>query len=64
MSQCVLFLFLINKINRINIYACIINICVPHEVKNQRAFVKRTSEIMLNGQDVNIQMRSGTRCSR
>ena len=37
---------------------------VPHEVKYQRALVKRTSQIMQNGQDVNIQMRSGTRCSR
>ena len=43
-------------------YACIIN--VPHEVKYQRAIAKRTSQMMLNGQDVNIQMRSGTRCSR
>ena len=31
---------------------------VPHEVKNQRA--KTTSQIMKNGQDLNIQMRSGT----
>ena len=27
-------------------YACIINIKVSHEVKNQRAVVKRTSQIM------------------
>ena len=27
-----------------NIYACIINILVPHEVKNQRAKAKRTSQ--------------------
>ena len=33
---------------------------IPHEVKNQRALAKRTSQIMKNGQDVNIQMRSGT----
>ena len=33
---------------------------VPHEVKNQRALAKRTSQIMINGEDVNIQMRSGT----
>ena len=38
-----------------NIYACIINIQVPHEVKYQRAKAKRTSQIMQNGQDVNIQ---------
>ena len=30
---------------------------VPHEVKNQRALAKRTSQIMKNGQDVNIQMK-------
>ena len=35
-----------------------------HEVKNQRALAKRTSQIMINGQDVKIQMGSGTRCSR
>ena len=35
---------------------------VPHEVKNQRAVAKRTSQIMENEQAVNIQMRSGTRC--
>ena len=33
-----------------------------YEVKNQRALAKRTSQIMKNGQYVNIQMRSGTRC--
>ena len=34
--------------NRMNIYiyACIINIEVPHEVKYQRAKAKRTSQIM------------------
>ena len=45
---------------------------VPHEVKNQRALVKKTSRIMKYGQDVaiqkghmlNIQFGSGTRCSR
>ena len=45
-------------------HACIMNIQVPHEVKNQRALAKRTYQIMKSGQDVNIQMRSGTRCSR
>ena len=40
------------------------NILVPHEVKNQRALAKRTSQIMINGQDVNIRKRSGTRCFR
>ena len=45
-------------------YACIIDICVPLEVKNQRALAKMTSQIMYNGQNVNIQVRSGTRCSR
>ena len=30
-------------------------------IKNQRALAKMTSQIMLNGLDVNIQMRSGTR---
>ena len=29
-----------------NMYACIINIYVPHEVKNLRASAKRTSQIM------------------
>ena len=38
-----------------NIYACIINMYVPHEVKIQRALVKRTSRIMKYGQDVTIQ---------
>ena len=33
----------------------------PHEVKNQRALVKRTST---NGEDEIIQMRGGTRYSR
>ena len=47
-----------------NMYACIINVHVPHEVKNLRASAKRTSQIMKNEQDVNIQMRSGTTCSR
>ena len=37
--------------NRKNIYACIINIYVPHDVKNQRALAKMTSQIMKNGQD-------------
>ena len=32
--------------SRINIYACIITIKVPHEVKNQRALAKRTSQMM------------------
>ena len=32
--------------NRMNIYAFIINIQVPHEVKNQRAKAKRTSQLM------------------
>ena len=36
------------------------NIKVPHEVKNQHSLAKRTSQIMKNGQDVNIQMRNGT----
>ena len=30
---------------------------VPHEVKNQRALSKRTSQIMKYGQDVAIQER-------
>ena len=29
-----------------NMYACIMNIHVPHEVKYQHAFVKRTSQMM------------------
>ena len=45
---------------------------VPHEVKNQRAIAKRTSQMMQIGQDVIIQMErciiskmgNGTRCSR
>ena len=36
------------------------NIEVPHEVKNQRAF---NNQILKNGQDVIIPMGSGTRCS-
>ena len=36
-------------------YACIINIYVPHEIQNQRPLAKRTSEIMKYGQDVAIQ---------
>ena len=36
------------------------NIEVPHEVNNQRALAKRTSQIMKIGQDVTIQMKSGT----
>ena len=32
-------------------------------VQNQRALVKRTSQIKKDGQDVIIQMVSGTRCS-
>ena len=47
-----------------NMYVTIINIYVSHEVKYHRAIAKRTSHMMLNGQDVNIIMRSGTRCSR
>ena len=51
---------------------CIIKIQVPHEVKNQRAIAKRTSQIMKYGQNViiqngqikNIQMGSGFRRSR
>ena len=39
-----------------NIYACIINIQVPHEVNDQRAIAKRTSQIMKYGQDVSIQI--------
>ena len=57
-----LFILLMNKnkssyckTNRINIYVCILNIQVPHEVKNQSALAKRTSKIMKNGQDVIIQ---------
>ena len=38
------------------IYACFINILVPHEVKNQRAIAKRTSQIMQIGQNVIIQL--------
>ena len=32
--------------------------CIPHEVENQPALVKRTSQIMKNGQDAIIQMGS------
>ena len=45
-----------NKGKYRNIYACIINIYVPHEVKNQRALAKRASRTMKHGQDVAIQM--------
>ena len=46
-----------SRLHRMNIYACILNILVPHEVNNQSALlVKRTSQIMLNGQVI-IQMR-------
>ena len=38
-----------------DIYACIINIYVPHEVKNPRALAERTSRIMKYGQDVATQ---------
>ena len=48
----------------IYIYTCIISMSVLHEVKNQHVLVKRTSKIMNNGQDVIIQMGSGTRCFR
>ena len=34
------------------------NVYVPHEVKNQRALAKRTSQIMKNGQYLNIRIRS------
>ena len=37
------------------IYACIMNIYVPNEVKYQRAIAKRTSQVMKYGQDVIIQ---------
>ena len=43
-------------------YVRIIDIEVPHEVKNQRALALR-GQIMKNGQDVIIQMGSDTRCS-
>ena len=35
-----------------NIYACIINLQVPHEVKNQRAVDMRTPQIMQKGQEL------------
>ena len=47
-----------------SIYNCIINIQIPHEVKNQRAICKRASLIVKNKQDVIIQVGSGTRCTR
>ena len=31
-------------------------VCVAHEVKNQHAVVMSTSQIMLNGKDVHIQI--------
>ena len=49
---------------RMNISACIMNIYVHPEVKNQRTLAKRTSQMMKNGRVVNTQMRSGTKCSR
>ena len=42
------------------IYGCIMNIQVPHEVENQRALAKMTSEIMKNGHDMIIHMGCGT----
>ena len=45
-----------SSLDRMNIYACIINIQVPHEVKNERAIAKRTSQIMKHGQNVIIQI--------
>ena len=39
-----------------NIYACIINIQVPHEVEKQRAIAMRTSQIMKYGKGVIIQI--------
>ena len=38
------------------VYVCIINIQVPHEVHNQRAVAKRTSQMMKYGQNINIQI--------
>ena len=38
-------------------YVCIVKIQVPHEVKNQPAIAKRTSQIMKYGQSVIIQNR-------
>ena len=35
-----------NKCNRMNIYACILNMEVPHEVRNQHAVAMRTAQIM------------------
>ena len=37
------------------------NIQDPREVKTQRLLAKMTSQIMRNGQDVIIQMESGTK---
>ena len=38
---------------------------VKHKfLKNQHALAKRNSQLRKNGQDVNIQIRSGARCSR
>ena len=39
------------------------NISVPHEVKNKRALVMRTSKIMTNGRYVITEMRSGANIS-
>ena len=39
------------------------NIKVPDELKNLHALTKMTSQIRINGQEVIIQMRNGTRCS-
>ena len=51
-------------LNIMNIFACIVNIQVPHDVKNQHALaLKRTSQIMINGQHVIISIGNGTRCS-
>ena len=38
-----------------NIYACIINIEVSHEVKDKRAIAMRSPQMVQNGQDVHIQ---------
>ena len=37
--------------NIINIYACFINIYVPHEVKNQHALATRTSQFIEHFQE-------------
>ena len=39
-----------------NIFACIMNIKVPHEFNDKRAIAKRTSQIMKYGQDGIIQI--------